>query len=108
MRDIEIVKIDPRELKPHPLNEKIYGDEPADPEMVKSNSQIGQLDAIVIIEDAITKEKKVISGNRRNKASIELNIPVLCRVVEFEDEKEIQEAIVEFNRQREKKYFTNL
>jgi len=99
-----IWKMNPKDLKPHPLNEEIYGKEPVDPELVKSIKKIGLLEMLVIKEDGT-----VISGHRRLKAVLEAGHEyvkkVPCNIVGFADEFEEKEALVSYNIQRKKNDF---
>ena len=96
-----IRRMDPMDLKPHPINEKIYGKEPVDQELVKSIKKIGLLEMLVIKEDGT-----VISGHRRLKAVLaagpEYVKKVPCDIVGFADEFEEKEALVSYNLQRQK------
>lgn len=90
------------ELEPHPKNREIYGDTESkdnlDDTFVRSIREKGVLEPLVI-----TEGKKIISGHRRwlaAKAAGLESIPV--RYSEFDDEYAEREAVIEFNRQREK------
>ena len=88
----------PRELKQHPLNIEIYGLEVAEFDLVESIRSKGILEPIVIKED-----NTILSGHRRWMAAKDLKLDkVPCRVVSFSDPVEEVEALIEFNRQREK------
>ena len=93
--------MNPLDLKPHPINEKIYGKEPVDQELVKSIKKIGLLEMLVIKQDGT-----VISGHRRLKAVLEVGPEyvkkVPCNIVGFADEFEEKEALVSYNLQRKK------
>ena len=93
--------MNPLDLKPHPLNEEIYGAESVDPELVKSIKKIGLLEMLVIKQDGT-----VISGHRRLKAVLEVGPEyvkkVSCNIVGFADEFEEREALVSYNLQRKK------
>jgi ParB-like chromosome segregation protein Spo0J/N6-adenosine-specific RNA methylase IME4 len=93
----EIKFIDPNELKPNPLNIAIYGEEEVDPELVASIDEQGQLDPLVITYDNV-----IISGHRRWLALKVLGKPAACLTITFNDDLEMNEALIEFNRQREK------
>lgn len=86
-------------LDPHPKNSEIYGDTgDLEDAFVESISEKGVLEPLVI-----TADKQVISGHRRlraaRKAGIE-SVPV--RISEFDTDLAEREALIEFNRQREK------
>lgn len=90
------------ELEPHQKNREIYGDTKSkdnlDDTFVRSIREKGVLEPLVI-----TEGKKIISGHRRwlaaKGAGLD-SIPV--RYSEFDDEYAEREAVIEFNRQREK------
>ena len=88
----------PRELKPHPLNIEIYGEENVDADLVKSIKLKGILEPLVIKED-----NTILSGHRRWKAAKSLKLDKLpCRIITFSDPLEEMGALIEFNRQRKK------
>lgn len=88
----------PKELRPHPLNKEIYGDETPDPDLVESIRNKGILETLVIRDDNI-----LLSGHRRWLAAKELKLDkVPCRVLSFSDPLDEEEALIEFNRQRKK------
>ena len=93
--------MNPTDLKPHPLNEKIYGEEPVDPELAKSIEKIGLLEKLVIKNDGT-----VISGHRRLKAILKVGPEkikkVPCEIVGFADEFEEKETLVSYNIHRKK------
>ena len=97
MPEDQLIELSTTDLKPHPMNAVIYGDEDADPELVESIRQNEQLEPLVI-----NKNYVIISGHRRWMALKTLNKPAKCLVMDFKDELDEREAIVEFNRQREK------
>jgi len=100
--DGDISEADPNELRPHPRNTDIYGDTD-DPErledtFVESIREKGVLEPLVVTDD-----KKVISGHRRRLAAVETEtntVPV--RFAEFSTDLGEREALIEFNRQRQK------
>lgn len=89
------------ELQSHPKNREIYGDtrpDDLDEAFLESVAEKGVLEPLVI-----TRGKQIISGHRRwaaAKASGIETAPV--RYCEFDSELAEREALVEFNRQREK------
>jgi len=90
----------PKELKPHPLNKEIYGEELSDQDLVDSIQSKGILEPIVIRDDNI-----ILSGHRRWLASKVLSLDKIpCRVLTFSDPLDEEEALIEFNRQREKNF----
>ncbi|KKG83072.1 Spo0J and IME4 domain-containing protein [Methanosarcina mazei] len=105
--DKKLHHINPDKLKPHPKNKEIYDMEEVDDDLVDSIRKNNQLEPIVIDQN-----KMIISGHRRWRAiqkikeekltEEEANIEAICVFRYFADELEIEEAIVESNRQREK------
>ena len=100
--DGDISEAKPEELRPHPKNAEIYGDtddaDDLDEAFVESVREKGVLEPLVI-----TDGKEIISGHRRwlaAKATDTDRVPV--RKSSFESELEEREALIEFNRQREK------
>lgn len=89
--------IDPKHLKPHPLNEKIYNDKP-DEEFIESCAD-GIIEPI-----NITKDNHIISGHRRHYSALELEmdtVPVLIRY-DLQDPLEVERALILANKHREK------
>lgn len=85
------------ELKIHPLNRQVYGNE-VDPDLVASLKEKGQL-----VPVTVTSDNMVISGHSRILALQQLGIDKVSTVsVDFEDENAIKEAIIHSNRQRKK------
>jgi phage N-6-adenine-methyltransferase len=100
--DGDISQARPEELEPHPKNEEIYGDtadtDDLDSAFVESVREKGVLEPLVI-----TDGKQIISGHRRwlaAKASDADSVPV--RKSTFDSDLAEREALIEFNRQREK------
>jgi 16S rRNA G966 N2-methylase RsmD len=88
----------PSELRPHPINIEIYGLEVADTDMVDSVKSKGILEPIVIKED-----NTILSGHRRWMASRDLKLDTVpCRVVSFDNGLDEIEALIDFNKQRDK------
>jgi len=87
------------ELSQHPKNDEIYGDTNELAEtFTESIREKGVLEPLVITDD-----KQVISGHRRLEAARNVGIEsVPVRKSEFESELAEREALIEFNRQREK------
>lgn len=84
-------------LRPHPLNDSIYGDR-ASSDLVESIKKVGVLNPLLITADGI-----IISGHRRWAAASAaglLSIPVV--IFHSTDALDIEEALIESNRQREK------
>jgi DNA modification methylase/ParB-like chromosome segregation protein Spo0J len=86
-------------LEPHPKNDELYGDTTELPStFVESVREKGVLEPLVI-----TTDKQVISGHRRLSAAKKVGVEsVPVRISEFETELAEREALIEFNRQREK------
>lgn len=88
----------PKELKPHNLNVEIYGNESVDMDLVESIQKKGILEPLVIRDD-----NTILSGHRRWLASKHLKIDKIpCRTITFDNNLDEKEALIEFNRQREK------
>ena len=98
----DISEADPEELQPHPKNTEIYGDtddvDDLDATFKESVAEKGVLEPLVI-----TNGKEIISGHRRWLAAKEAGLrSVPVRYSEFDNELAEREALIEFNRQREK------
>jgi len=100
--DGDISEADPEELEPHPKNGEIYGDTESAGDLnetfINSVREKGVLEPLVI-----TNGKQIISGHRRwlaAKATDTDRVPV--RKSEFDSDLAEREALIEFNRQREK------
>ena len=93
------------ELKPHPLNELIYGKYRPDEAFKKNIEENGIVTPILITKDGV-----IISGHRRYMTALELKstnaefekVPVV--VSDLEDDESIQKAIVLANVQRKKNW----
>jgi len=87
------------QLQPHPKNREIYGDTgELEESFIDSIREKGVLEPLVI-----TGDKQVISGHRRLKAAREVDIDTVpVRVSDFDTDLAEREALIEFNRQREK------
>jgi len=87
------------ELQPHPKNRELYGDtDDLGESFIESIREKGVLEPLVI-----TSDKQVVSGHRRLKAATEVGIEsVPVRISEFDTDLAEREALIEFNRQREK------
>ena len=93
----KIMLVPPADLKPHPINKEIYGDE-VDQEFIDSVSS-GLVEPIIA-----TSEMTIISGHRRAMAATELEWELIPTVVrdDLVDPLDIEEALILANRQREK------
>lgn len=72
-----LTEIDPKELKPHPRNSCIYGSDEDVTELVELIAQSGWVKPLVI-----TPSRTIISGHRRWKAALQLeleSVPVEVR-----------------------------
>jgi ParB-like chromosome segregation protein Spo0J len=84
----------PRHLKPHPLNDRLYNSA-CTPDLLASIREQGILEPLVALPDLT-----LISGHRRRDAAIQLDLPLVPVIVrEFEDQ---LSAIIGFNTQRKK------
>ncbi len=91
-------KVDPKNLKNHLLNIKLYSDKP-DEELKKLIEENGILEPIVI-----TTDNTIISGHRRNQCAKMLGlkeVPVIIRQ-DLTDPLEIEKTLILSNKQREK------
>ena len=98
----DISEADPSNLRPHPKNTEIYGDtddvDDLDATFKESVAEKGVLEPLVI-----TNGKEIISGHRRWLAARDAGLTsVPVRYSEFDNELAEREALIEFNRQREK------
>lgn len=95
------VVLNPNELKQHPLNKEIYGNEEIDEILVQSIKIHGLLEDIIIKED-----RTIISGHRRWKAVLELYPEsiknITCTVIDFKSNTDEEKKLIEYNRQRKK------
>lgn len=99
--DDDITWRDISSLSRHSSNESIYGDATdVGDDFIESVDNHG-----ILVPLVISKEDVIVSGHRRFSAAQELGfewVPVVVR--QFDDEFAIREAIVEYNRQRDKTY----
>ena len=98
----DVSEANPDNLRPHPKNTEIYGDtddaDDLDETFKESVAEKGVLEPLVI-----TQGKEIISGHRRWLAAKEAGLrSVPVRYSEFDNELAEREALIEFNRQREK------
>lgn len=85
------------ELRPHPLNETIYGDR-ADGDLIASVRAKGILNPILITGDNL-----IVSGHRRWGAAIAVGLDTVPVVIFGSDDPlDIEEALLDSNEQREK------
>jgi N6-adenosine-specific RNA methylase IME4/ParB-like chromosome segregation protein Spo0J len=98
----DVSEASPGELEPHPKNAEIYGDTAAADELpdtfTDSIAEKGVLEPLVI-----TRGKKIVSGHRRCVAAEAAGLDsVPVRYTEFDSDLAEREALIEFNRQRDK------
>ena len=87
-------------LKPHPLNREIYGENEPLEDLLESIKGKGIMEPLVVNAGGF-----IISGHRRWKAALSLGLTeVPCRVENYLNLLDEQEAIIAFNRQREKTF----
>ena len=90
-------------FQPHPLNVKIYGQEQPDPDLMKSIRKIGLLDPPIVSPLPNRDRYIVVPGSRRFAALHQLHRTVArVRIVENLPDLEIELALIEANRHREK------
>lgn len=89
------------ELRPHPLNDRVYGDDGAeDLDLRASVRSLGVLMPLVVLPDG-----RIVSGHRRwgaARAEGLTEVPTTDYAGDPQDETEIKAAILEHNRQRVK------
>lgn len=91
-----LTQIDPKKLKPHPLNSAIYGEDEDFSELISLISELGWIERLVV-----TPTGTIISGHRRSKAALELGLEsVPVEVKEFPDETAELEALLLANASR--------
>lgn len=87
----------PNELRPHPMNEEVYGDR-ADADLIESVRTKGVLNPLLITADNL-----IVSGHRRWGAAIAAGLTAIPVVITpITDPLTIEEALIESNRQRQK------
>jgi len=94
----KVVAVDPKNIKPHPDNERIYGDIPS-AILVQDIREHGVIQPLVCDK----KTKEVISGRRRHAAALRAGlteVPVIWR--SYTDNNAMVEAIVLHNTYRQK------
>jgi ParB-like chromosome segregation protein Spo0J len=92
-----VVYLPVNELKPHQLNEKIYGHD-LEQTFVEAIGKNGIYQPILI-----TADKRIIAGHRRHAAAKQVGLLTVPTVMFYsEDELEIKAALIEANKQRVK------
>lgn len=88
------------ELMPHFLNKKIYGKEELPDNFIESVKKKG-----ILVPLTVKPDGTIISGHRRWQAAKTLNIKKVPVVVKsYSTDLDEQEAIIDFNKQREKTF----
>ena len=88
------------DLKPNPLNEKIYGNELPTEDFIVNIKLKGILEPLKIKTNGV-----IVSGHRRWRAAKSLNMEkVPVDIIEFENSLDEREAVIDFNRQRDKTF----
>ena len=94
------MRVNTKQLKPHPLNEKLYGVEELTQSFIDSIKDKGILVPITAKQDGT-----IISGHRRWRAADLLNMDTVpVTTVTFNSELDERSAIIDFNKQREKTF----
>ena len=92
-----ITSVETTSLTLHPLQSKVYGDEPVDTKLAESIRMHGILSPLLI-----DSNNQILSGTRRWKAARELGLPHVP-AIRFEGSAlDAEQALIEANRQREK------
>lgn len=87
-------------LHPHPCNTRIYGNGQPSPDFVDNIKQHG-----ILVPLAITKKGTIISGMRRWQAAKICGVETVpVEVVSYKSELEEREAIINYNKQRDKTF----
>ena len=93
----------PSALKPHRLNQEIYGDDGYQ-DLVDSVKELGVLQAIYCLKD-----NTIISGHRRWQAAIAAGLTSVPTIrVSYPSDLDTRRAIIEHNRCRQGGIFSNL
>jgi len=98
----DVSQANPENLRPHPKNQEVYGDtndsDDLDNVFKESVAEKGVLEPLVI-----TQGKQIVSGHRRWLAAKDAGLDTVpVRFAEFDNDLAEREALIEFNRQREK------
>jgi len=87
-------------LRPHRLNVQVYGEEVLAAEFVESVRKQGVLEPLAVKQDGT-----IISGHRRWRAARAAGMDTVpVQIVSYADDLAEREALIEFNRQREKTF----
>lgn len=88
------------QLKPNKFNESIYGKEQLDESFVRDIKKNG-----VLVPLSVKRDGTIISGHRRWQTAKSLGIKyVPVAIVKYENEFDEKEALISFNKQREKTF----
>ena len=88
------------QLKPHQFNLRIYGHEEIPTDFIESVIEKG-----ILVPLAIKQDGTIISGHRRWQTAKTIGLETVpVEIVHFESELDEQEAIIQFNKQREKTF----
>lgn len=94
---IETKEVNITDLKAHPRNEKIYGQEDVS-DLIGLISESGEIDRLIVNPDYV-----IISGHRRWLAAQELGYETLpCEIIKFESPEDEREALIRHNIARDK------
>lgn len=94
---MKVKQVLPSEIRPHPLNEEIYGDSYSQ-ELLDSIKRDGVLTPL-----RISKSNEIISGHRRHAVAKDLELDYIPAIIsDAEDDLTIRYEIIASNRQREK------
>ena len=94
----EVKQVGTSQLKPHPLNKEIYGQEDIS-EMITKIQTVGR----ILVPLVITENNVIISGHRRWEAAQALKPSyVPCEVISFSSDEEEKSALVLYNSNRTK------
>jgi ParB family chromosome partitioning protein len=84
-------------LTPHPLNQRIYGQEKLNSELVSSITNLGILEPLLL-----NKQRQILSGHRRWAVAAHLKIEQVPVIYFTGSALEAEQVIIESNRQRVK------
>jgi len=88
------------ELRENKFNVKVYGKEKLSNDFIENIRKNG-----VLVPIAIKKDGTVVSGHRRLQAAKEVKLKTVpAYIVKFKTETDEKEALIDFNRQREKTF----
>lgn len=98
-REIKWVK--PGDLRPHPLNEKLYGDMSLAKDMDALRASVEECGILSALH--ATSDNVIISGHRRHYIALELGLPTVpVEYVRVEDPLDVEAFVIAANDQREK------